>query len=90
MVLLKASQRHNSDLDFAAGWDKFKDFTLIPDENSGHFPLFCVTLHTLSLLAALLKKGYGAGIVEGIPTRNSHHQEQPSGLQPGTAELWGQ
>lgn len=71
MVLLKASQRHNSDLDCAAGWEKFRDFTPISDENSGHFPLSCVTLHPLSLLAALLQKGHGAGMVEGIPARNS-------------------
>lgn len=65
MVLLKASQRHNSDLGCATGWDKLKDFTLISDENSGHFPP-PVSLHTVCLLAALLQQGLGQGWWRGL------------------------
>lgn len=83
MVLLKASQRHNLDLDCAAGWEKFRDFTLIPDENSGHFPLSWVTLHPLSLLAALLQKGHGAGIVEGY----SNQEQQCSRVNSWTLSV---
>lgn len=85
MVLLRASRRHNSDLDCAAGWDKFKDFTLIWNENSGHFLLSYVILHTVSLLAALLQKGHGAGVVEGYSS-----QEKEPGFQPGGAVLQDQ
>lgn len=88
MVLLKA-QRHNSDLDCAAGFDKFKDFTLISDANSGHFLLNCGILYSVSVGSSAPEE---AGMVESIPARNSNqdsNQEQqcsrvsePSGFCP--------
>lgn len=72
MVLLKPSQRHNSDLDCAAGQEKFRDFILISDENFVAIsPLYCVTQHPSLIWQSLLWKGRRPGTVKDISTKNS-------------------
>jgi len=57
MVLLESSQRHSSDLDCAAGQEKFKAFILISDENFVAIsPLYCVTPYTFSFAVSALER----------------------------------